>query len=89
MRFTQSGLCFCAVLIAVLHAAPSISAAGETHDAAFWKAAVAIQEKLALGVGGYFSPPSPETPGRSSRKKLFVCVRPDRDFPIFSMAPST
>jgi len=54
MRFTQSGLCFCAVLIAVLHAAPSISAAGETHDAAFWKAAVAIQEKLALGVGGLF-----------------------------------
>ena len=38
MRFTQSGLCFCAVLIAVLQAAPSISAAGETHDAAFWKA---------------------------------------------------
>ena len=38
MRFTQNGLCFCAVLIAVLQAAPSISAAGETHDAAFWKA---------------------------------------------------
>jgi Protein of unknown function (DUF2785) len=38
MRFRQSGLCFCAVLIAVLQAAPSISAAGETHDAAFWKA---------------------------------------------------
>lgn len=38
MRFTQSGLCLCAVLIAVLQVAPSISAAGETHDAAFWKA---------------------------------------------------
>jgi hypothetical protein len=30
-------LCFCAVLIAAFQAAPSISAAGEAHDAAFWK----------------------------------------------------
>jgi hypothetical protein len=31
-------LCFCAVLIAALQPAPSICAAGEAHDAAFWKA---------------------------------------------------
>jgi hypothetical protein len=53
MRFTQSGLCFCAVLIAVLQAAPSISAAGETHDAAFWKA---IKDDN-------FAVPSQESPG--------------------------
>lgn len=38
MTSTRSGLCFCAVLIAVLQAAPLISAAGENHDPAFWKA---------------------------------------------------
>jgi hypothetical protein len=31
-----------------------------------WTAAVAIQEKFALGFGGCFSSPSPETPGQSS-----------------------
>ena len=40
-----------------------------------WTAAVASREKFALGLGGYFSSPSPGTPGRSSRKKLFVCIR--------------
>jgi hypothetical protein len=30
-------LCFCAVLIAALQPAPSISAASEAHDATFWK----------------------------------------------------
>jgi len=54
-----------------------------------WTAAVAIQEKFALGLGGYFSPRSPGTPGQSSSKKLFVCLRGDRDFPIFSIVPSS
>jgi len=31
-------LCFCAVLIAALQPAPSISASSEAHDATFWKA---------------------------------------------------
>lgn len=33
------------------------------------------RRKLLWGFGGYFSPPSPETLRRSSRKKLFVCIR--------------
>ena len=37
MTSTRSELCCCAILIAALQAALSISAAGDTHDAAFWK----------------------------------------------------
>jgi hypothetical protein len=38
MAYTRSGLRCCAILIAALPPAPSIYAAGEAHDAAFWKA---------------------------------------------------
>ena len=38
MTSTRSGLCCCAILIAALQPVLSISAAGETHSAAFWKA---------------------------------------------------
>jgi Protein of unknown function (DUF2785) len=38
MTSTRSGLCGCAILIAALQPVLSISAAGETHSAAFWKA---------------------------------------------------
>src|SRR5260370_13332907 len=37
MTPTRSGLCRCAILIAALQPVLSISAAGETHSAAFWK----------------------------------------------------
>jgi hypothetical protein len=37
MTSTRSGLCCCAILIAALQPVLSISAAGETHSAAFWK----------------------------------------------------
>jgi Protein of unknown function (DUF2785) len=38
MTSARSRLRCCAILIAALHSVPSISAAGETHNAAFWKA---------------------------------------------------
>ncbi len=38
MTSTRNGLCCCAILIATLQPAPSISAASEAHNAAFWKA---------------------------------------------------
>src|SRR5260370_21663586 len=37
MTSRRSGLCRCAILIAALQPVLSISAAGETHSAAFWK----------------------------------------------------
>jgi hypothetical protein len=38
MTFTRSELCYCAILIAALQPVPSLSAASEAHNAAFWKA---------------------------------------------------
>src|SRR5260370_40973803 len=83
MTSTRSGLCCCAILIAALQPVLSISAAGETHSAGFWKTikehnfAVPAHESagaLALEIGDLAASTSPAPRGSSGDENLAAWI---------------